>query len=173
MEAGNGQNLTVIRTKVNQTGKVKHRRKKKQAEIDQVRINYLLIRDAIVHSLKVNKRAPTMGEIAAYTGLSVQKLNRYKNENGGFDMEIENLGYMMQSLTPDVMLAIYARATGNGHTANADAKLWLELQHGWISPTEKAKLERMPTGVNNINILQNGGTVNFISAIPDKEDGKP
>lgn len=154
-----GTELTPVEIKAT---KVKRRRKKKLSERSaKNRIESTLVRDTIVNFVKKNRRAPSPGEIAKEIGLQPKKVSQYINE-----LDLVNEGFIgfSKSLVPDVMMAIYRQAM----TSTQAAKLFLQVVTEWEEPGGRKDKAGSPT-----QILNNGGTINFVSAIPDKEDGKP
>lgn len=141
--------------------KVKYRRKKKLSEKSaKNRIESTLVRDTIVKFVKEKKRAPSPGEIAKEIGLKPGKVSKYINE-----LDLVNEGFIgfAKTLVPDVITAIYRQSMTNTHAA----KLFLQVVTNWEEPGGAGNKAGSPT-----QILNNGGTINFISAIPEKDDGK-
>lgn len=139
--------------------KVKIRRKRLADKSPKNKIEAILVRDAIVEYVRKNKKAPTAKAIAKELGISYDKVRNYIND---LDTNNDTLLKLSKALVPDVVMAIYRRAMS---TSTADSKLFLQLTTGFIEPGRE---KESPT----TNILNNGGVINFVSAVPDKSDGK-
>ena len=145
---------------VKTTKKVKIRRKKLADKSPKNKVESIIVRDAIIEFVKDQKKAPTAAEIARIVKIPYNKVNSYISElDANNDMFLK----LSKSLVNDVVMKIYHRAMG---TSTADAKLFLQLTTGFIEPGKEKDTA-------TTNILNNGGTINFVSAVPDKADGKP
>lgn len=156
-------NITHRKRKPGQRGKDKKKRKPKE------NITYAAIRQVFFDTLKREHRAPTIKELSQKSGFSVVTIRKYFEAGGKFENDFGVYKNSAKSLIPDMLGACYMRAMGKGQAANDALRLMLEIIDGYISPATQAQLDRMPVGQNVVNVLNQGGNIEIVSAVPDKD----